>query len=96
MNNIFKENYTKMLTDLGYYYNYDKDKLKGLEDKLQNLKSDEFLKLFQNDKSIKAILDYYPIGRDNSGINPDDIKEDVSNLYDALVNNIDAILEDYE
>lgn len=96
MNNIFKENYTKMLTDLGYYYNYDKDKLKGLEDKLQNLKSDEFLKLFQNDKSIKAILDYYPIVRDNSGINPDDIKEDVSNLYDALVNNIDAILEDYE
>ena len=29
------------------------------------------------------------------GINPEDIKEDVTNLYDALIDNIDDILKDY-
>lgn len=96
MNTIFKNNYMKMLTDLGYYYNYNNDKLKKLEDKIKGLKSDDFLKLFENDKSIKAILDYYPIVSKNSSINPDDVKEDVSNLYDALIDNIDEILENYE
>ena len=96
MNSIFKQNYFEMLTDLAYYFNYDNDKLNILKQKLMKLKPNDFLKLFKDDKSIRAILDYYPIVRDNSGINPDDIKEDVSNLYDALVNNIDAILEDYE
>ena len=44
MNNIFKENYLKMLTDLGYYYNYDKDKMKLLEEKLLKLDSNNFQK----------------------------------------------------
>ena len=96
MNNIFKENYLKMLTDLGYYYNYDKDKMKLLEEKLLKLDSNNFQKLFESDKSIKAILDYYPVVTDTrTGINPEDIKEDVTNLYDSLINNLDDILKDY-
>lgn len=96
MNNVFKENYLKMLTDLGYYYDYDKDKLKILEDKLMKLDSNSFQKLFESDKAIKAILDYYPIITDTlSSIDPDDIKEDVTNLYDSLIDNLDEIVDFY-
>ena len=97
MNNIFKDNYKKMLTDLGYYYNYDKDKMQVLEKRLDKLTPNEFLKLFQNDKSIKAIIDYYPIITDTlSSINPKDIQDDVKVLYDNLIDNIDDILENYK
>lgn len=96
MNNVFKENYLKMLTDLGYYYDYDKDKLKKLEEKLMKLDSNNFQKLFESDKSIKAILDYYPIITDTlNSIDPDDVKEDVTNLYDSLIENLDEIVDFY-
>ena len=96
MNNIFKENYFEMLTDLAYYFDYDNDKLIELKEKLMKLKSNDFLKLFKEDKSIRAILDYYPIVTNSfNAINPDDIKEDVINLYDNLINNIDEIIQDY-
>ena len=96
MNSIFKQNYFDMLTDLGYYFDYDNDKLNILKQKLMNLKPNDFLKLFKEDKSIRAILDYYPIVTNSfNAINPDDIKEDVINLYDNLINNIDMILQYY-
>ena len=60
------------------------------------LKPNKFLKLFKEDKSIRAILDYYPVVTNSfNAINPDDIKEDVMNLYDALYDNLDDILKDY-
>lgn len=97
MNSVFKDNYFEMLTDLGYYFDYDSDKLAELKDKLMNLKPNDFLKLFKDDKSIRAILDYYPIVTDSfNAVNPDDIKEDVINLYDNLLENIDEILEEYD
>ena len=97
MNVIFKEIYFEMLTDLAYYFDYDKDKLKMLHDKLMKLKPNDFLKLFKDDKSIRAILDYYPIVTNSfNAINPDDIKEDVVNLYDNLIDNIDDIIKYYD
>ena len=96
MNNVFKENYFEMLTDLAYYFDYDTDKLNLLRQKLMNLKPNDFLKLFKEDKSIRAILDYYPIVSNSfNEINPYDIKEDVINLYDNLIDNIDEIIQDY-
>ena len=96
MNSIFKENYFEMLTDLAYYFDYDKDKLNKLRDKLMKLKPNDFLKLFKEDKSIRAILDYYPIVTNSfNAINPDDIKDDVVTLYDNLIDNIDMIMQDY-
>lgn len=96
MNGIFKENYFEMLTDLAYYFDYDQEKLNKLKDNLMNLKSNDFMKLFKEDKSIRAILDYYPVITNSfNAINPDDIKEDVVNLYDNLINNIDEIVQDY-
>ena len=96
MNSIFKQNYFDMLTDLGYYFDYDNDELNTLKQKLMKLKPNDFLKLFKDDKSIRAILDYYPIITNSfNAINPDDIKEDVVNLYDNLIDNLDDILKDY-
>lgn len=94
--NIFKENYMQMLTDMGYFYGYDKEKLDKLKNTLSSLDRDKFLKLFRDEKSIQAILEYYPnIVMKSGGINPEDIKEDVTNLYDALIDNIDDVLKDY-
>ena len=96
MNNMFKDNYFAMLTDLAYYFDYDNDKLSMLKQKLMNLKPKDFLKLFKEDKSIRAILDYYPVVTNSfNAINPDDIKDDVVNLYDNLIDNIEQIIQDY-
>ena len=96
MNNIFKENYFDMLTKTAYYFDYDNEKLAYLKDKLMKLQPNDFLKLFKEDKSVRAILDYYPVVTNSfNAINPDDIKEDVVNLYDNLINNIDEIVKDY-
>lgn len=98
-NNVFKENYLKMLTDMGYFYGYDKNKLDNLKEKITKLDSNNFLKLFRNEKSIQAIIDYYPNVHSKPGefsINPEDIKEDVNNLYDALIDNIDDVLKEYK
>ena len=97
MNTVFKENYFEMLTDIAYYYDYDKKKLDEMKKKLMKLKPNKFLKLFKEDKSIRAILDYYPVvTKSFNTINPDDIEEDVVNLYDALYYNLDDILKDYD
>ena len=96
MNSMFKENYFDMLTDLAYYFDYDNDKLNMLKQKLMRLRPNDFLKLFKEDKSVRAILDYYPVVTNSfNAINPDDIKEDVINLYDNLIDNIDEIIQDY-
>lgn len=94
----FKENYYKMLTDMAYYYGYNdtkenSEKLNELKDKLFALSPQKFLKLFREDKSIEAILFYYPISTGNvKGIKPPDVQEDVRALYDNLIDNIDDIL----
>ena len=106
MNYVFKENYLKMLTDLGYYYKYSKKKMKVIKDKLMALDKSDFLELFRSDKAISAVLNYYPVvtgqinlknkrGKNDVGINPKDIMEDVYNLYDNLYDNLDEILSDY-
>lgn len=106
MNYVFKENYLKMLTDLGYYYKYSKTKLKIIKKRLIELNNSDFLELFRSDKSISAVLNYYPVvtgqinlknkrGKNNVGINPKDIQADVYSLYDNLYDNLDEILKDY-
>ena len=94
MNNIFKDNYYKMLTDLGYYTGYDNKKLSYLKEKLDDLEPSKFYDLFKNESAIQSII-YYYAGSSSRQINPDDIKGDVSTLYDALIDNIDDIIKDY-
>lgn len=92
--NIFKNNYLKMLTDLGYYYGYDDERLEELKTKIGNLPPDKFYKLFREEKAIGAITDYYP-QLNNEAFNPDDVRDDVFELYDNIYDNLDEILKDY-
>lgn len=94
-NSLFRENYKKMLTDLAYYTKYDKEKIKLLESKLDKLNNRKFYKLFQNEKAIKSITEYYLLttGKNMQKIDPSVFKEDVANLYDNLIENIDEIIE---
>lgn len=99
--NLFKENYIQMLTDVGYYFVGDKT-TQELKDKLMKLDSDKFLKLFREDKAIQSILYYYPMAVNKFDeykglyINPDDVQEDIENLYYELLENIDDIIKDYK
>ena len=96
MNSVFKDNYFDMLTDLAYYSNYDEVKLAYLKSKLMELKPNDFLKVFKEDKSIRAILDYYPVITNSfNTIDTDELQDDIHALYDNLINNIDDILKDY-
>lgn len=96
MNEQFKENYFKMLSDLAYYTDYDKEKIRKLKDKLFMLEPKKFYELFKNEKAIQDIIYYYPILTGKAGLmNPDIIKNDVEILYDNLIDNIDEILKDY-
>lgn len=93
MTSLFRDNYNKMLTDLGYYTGYDNDKLKLLQQKLDTLSNKDFYRLFQNEKSVKAITEYYPLVTGKvKGFDPNNIKEDVASLYDNLIENIDDII----
>lgn len=93
-NEIFKENWIDMLTDNAYRVGYDKEKLEYLKNKLMKLNTRDFIKLFQNEKSIKSVIDYYITSKSKYG-NVEDIEEDINTLYDNLVENIDDIISKY-
>lgn len=95
-NAVFKYSYMDMLNKLGYAYNYPKEKLDEIRNKIFELSPKQFLRLFNNEKAIKAILDYYPVITGSiTNVNPDEFREDVYNLYDALYENIDNIIDEY-
>lgn len=92
----FRDNYLDILTDLGYFTGYDNEKLKLLKDKLKSLDPEEFYKLYQNEKAIKVIRDYYPLFTDFTYSRSDSYVSDIHNLYDELINNIDEIIAPYQ
>ena len=97
--NIFMGNYLKMLTDTAEFYGYNKFKIEEIKDKLLTLDSKDFTKLFNEDKLIEAIIDYSMTDKarlKKKGINVMAVKEDVNNLFDALYEKIDVILDEYE
>lgn len=91
----FRDNYLEILTDLGYFTGYDGEKLKLLKEKLKSLDPESFYRLYENEKSIKVIRDYYPLFTDFTGKSSDSYVEDIHNLYDELINNIDDIIAPY-
>ena len=96
--NILKDNYLRMLTDLGYVYGYDTKKLEELKDKLKVLNNDKFVELFNTEKSIKAVTEYYPTMKKLKKMTIEDynsIQKDVTQLYDNIIKNIDDILKPY-
>ena len=91
---LFRDNYKKMLFDLAYYTNYDEEKIKYLENKIDSLNNKKFYKLFNTEKGIKAITEYYLLitGKKMKRIDPSSIREDVWQNYDNLIENIDDII----
>ena len=93
-NSLFRDNYKKMLFDLAYYTNYDPEKIKYLESKLDKLNNKQFYKLFNTEKGIKAITEYYLLitGKKMKRLDPSVIKPDVWQNYDNLIESIDQII----
>lgn len=93
VNKKLKESYLESLTDLGYAYGYDKDKLLEIEKKLKGLSNEEFEKLFTEDIGMQRVFSYYDILKMNMGSNFLDNQEDVFSLYDNIYGNLDSIIE---
>lgn len=90
---IFMDNYTnRMIFTLGYYIDYDKDKINYIKERLNTLDEAQFLKLIETEESLQSIKDYYPSTTD---VDPEDIKKELTQLYDELYKNIDSIIKDY-
>ena len=83
-----------MLSDLAYYVYYDAGKIDDLKDKLMKFQPNKFYQLFNNEQVIKSISHYY-VDQAKLHVNIEYIKEDVTQLYDSLIDNIDEILKDY-
>lgn len=97
--NIFMGNYLNVLTETAEFYGYDKNKINEIKEKLLTLNSKDFTKLFNEDKLVEAIIDYSMTDKarlKKRGINVVAVKEDVNNLFDALYEKIDIILNEYE
>ena len=91
----FKLNYLDMLTDVGYHVGYDEKKLNKLKLKLMEIDASKFYDLYINEKVIKDLANYYYVTIDGKR-DPKNFKEDVSTIYDSLLENIDFILKDYK
>lgn len=90
----FKLNYLEIMTDVGYYVGYDNEKLEKIKRKILELDPRKFYELYMNEKSIKDVAEYYYVTVDGKR-DPRNFKQDVSNLYDNIIENIDVILKDY-
>ena len=90
----FKLGYIDMMTQVGYTAGYDPEKLELLKEKLKNLDPTQMYELYRNEKSIKSVSDYYYVLSDGK-IDPEQFTQDVTNLYDNLLESRDTILKDY-
>lgn len=91
----FKLGYIDMMTQVGYTAGYDPEKLELLKEKLKDLDPTQMYELYRNEKSIKSVSDYYYVLSDGK-IDPEQFTQDVTNLYDNLLESIDTILQDYK
>lgn len=92
INPRLRDSYLESLTDLGYAYGYDREKLAILEGKIKSLSPEEFEKVFTEDLAMQRVFAYYDVLKMNLGSNTIDNKEDVFNLYDTLFDNINEII----
>ncbi len=102
---IFYDNFIDgTLLNLGYIIGYDKDKIKHIKDKLNELTPDQFIKAFNSELSLRYIQD--------KNVSPDKSKpqeeqtltekqigqltDDLTPVLDELYENIDTIVDSYK
>ena len=102
---IFYNNFIDgTLLNLGYIIGYDKDKIKHIKDKLNELTPDQFIKAFNSELSLRYIQD--------KNVSPDkskpeeeqqltekqigELTDDLTPVLDELYENIDTIVDSYK
>lgn len=96
LNKSLKENYIKGLLDVGTFYGFDKQKLTEINDRLVELSPNKLVELFNGDRSIKAVLEYYDMYSREFKEHPEYLEMDIDMLFNNLYENLDDILEEYE
>lgn len=94
-----KQNYMDILDKLAYDFGIDKRKLDVIKKELNKLSPSDFVRLFNEDQAIKAMVEYYDeiikIRRGQSKVSYDYLQDTGSDLFDLLYNNIEETIEDY-
>ena len=86
---LFKDNYIEMLLTNGYLAGYDEKRLNKIASSLLDLSDKKFLYVYNTDKSIQSILQYYNLNVMNMWDNINNSK--IAELYDNLYNSIESI-----
>lgn len=95
INPEFKNNYLEMIIDNAYYYNVDNSQIKEIINRLSSLDAVSFKRLFQEEKSLQTIIDYYLLIK-IKGMDYTDNQAQVQSIFESLYENLDKILEKYE
>lgn len=81
--------------NLGWFINYDNEKIEYIKSKLNELTPDQFIKAFNQEESLKDLQLRYEQSKEE-GITPELLKEDVTPIIDAVYENIDTIVAQYK
>ena len=82
---VLKNNLIEAIDKSGLFYGQDEDDVDELIELLENKSEDEILELFERDTSFKDIFEYYKILKMKSGVAPSDVKNDVDNYFNSLL-----------
>lgn len=94
---LWQENYIKILEDTALSYGYDTEKLETIVEKLKKLKANDFSDVSFINRNIKAIIYYYKLLESiQTKKELSDVGEDVIRNLDEIYDYIDEILAKYE
>lgn len=94
---IWQDNYLSILEDTALSYGYDADKLEYIISRLSKLSANDFDDLSFINRNIKEIIYYYKVLEDIQTANElTEVGGDVVRNLDAIYDNLDDILAEYE
>lgn len=96
MEEQYKNNWLDMFDKLSYYGGVDKDKIEEIKKRLKNLSPTNFTKLYRNEKSIKAIQEYYKLIIQNKFKSDPELETEINDIVSNFYSNLNIILQDYE
>lgn len=85
----WKNNFLDIILNLGYEYKID---VSNIRQKLSSLSVSQFMKAFNEERLLKDTTFYYKLLGENN-FDKENVEDDVEQLYTALNENIDTIIE---